>query len=76
LREKHKLRGFKNMVLMRILGPKRDELTGRWRELHIEELHDLYSSRSIVRMIKLKKIRWAGHVVQMGQENNTYGVLV
>jgi hypothetical protein len=53
---------FKNRVLRRIFGPKRDAMSGGWRKMHNEELHDLYSSRSIIRMIKSRKIRWAGHV--------------
>jgi hypothetical protein len=57
-REEHRLRAFENKVL-RIFGPKRDEVTGGWRKLHNEELHNLYSSPSIIRMIKSRKIRWA-----------------
>jgi hypothetical protein len=53
--------------LRRIFGPKRDEVTGEWRKLHNEELHDLYSSPSIVQVIKSRRMRWAGHVVQMGE---------
>jgi hypothetical protein len=56
---------FENRVLRRILGPKRDELTGGWRKLHNKELHNLYSSPSIIRMIKSRRIRWAGHVARM-----------
>jgi hypothetical protein len=54
-------------VLRRIFGPKRDEVTGSWRKLHNEELHKLYSSPSIIRMIKSKRMRWAGHVARMGR---------
>jgi hypothetical protein len=50
-----------------IFGPKRDEVTGEWRKLHNEELHDLYSSSSIIRIIKLRRMRWAGHVARMGR---------
>jgi hypothetical protein len=57
----HKLRGFENRMLWRIFGPKRDGVMGRWRKLHNKELHDLYSSSSIIRIIKLRP-RWAGHV--------------
>jgi hypothetical protein len=57
---------FENRVLRRIFGPKRDEVTGGWRKLHNEELHNLYSSPSIIRMIKSRRMRWAGHVVRMG----------
>jgi hypothetical protein len=57
---------FENRVLRRIFGPKRDEVTGEWRKLHNEELHALYSSPSIIRRIKARRIRWAGHVTRMG----------
>jgi len=67
LREERKLRVFENMVLMRIFGPRRDEVTGEWRRLHNEELNDLYSSPNIVWMIK-SRMRWAGHVERMGEE--------
>jgi hypothetical protein len=66
LREEHRLRVFENWVRRRIFGPKRDEVTGSWRKLHIEELHGLYSSPSIIRMIKARRMRWAGHVAHMG----------
>ena len=65
LREKRRLRVFENRVLMRIFGPKWDEGTGKWRKLHNEELNDLYSSASIVRVIKLRRMRWAVHVAFM-----------
>jgi hypothetical protein len=64
---------FENRVLRRIFGPKRDEVTGGWRELHNEELHDLYSSPSIIRMIKSRRIRWAGHVARMGRRGMHVG---
>jgi hypothetical protein len=64
LREEHRLRVFENRVLRKINGPKRDELTGEWRKLHNEELRDLYSSPSIIRIIKSRKVRWAGHVAR------------
>jgi hypothetical protein len=60
LREEHRLRVFENRVLKRIFGPKRDEMTDGWRKLHNEELHGLYSSPSIVRVIKARRMRWAG----------------
>jgi hypothetical protein len=60
LREEHKLRVFQNRVLRRIFGLKRDEVTGGWRKLHNEELHSFCSSPSIIRMIKPRRIRWAG----------------
>ena len=68
LREERKLRVFENMVLRRIFGPRMDEVTGIWRRLHNEELNDLYSSSNIVRVIKSRRIRWAGHVARMGKE--------
>jgi len=67
LREERKLRVFENMVLRRIFGPRRDEVTGNWRRLYNEERNDLYSSPNIVRVIKLRR-RWAGHVARMGEE--------
>jgi hypothetical protein len=63
----HRLRTFENRVLRRILGPKRDEVTGGWRKLHAEELHNLYCSPSIIRTIKSRRMRWAGHVARMGE---------
>ena len=65
-----------NMVLRSIFGPRRDEVTGEWRRLHNEELNDLYSSPNIVRMIKSRRMRWAGHVARMGEERRVYRVLV
>ena len=67
LREERKLRVFENMVLRRIFGPRRDEVTGEWRRLHNEELNDLYCSPNIVRVIKSRRITWAGHVARMGR---------
>ena len=67
---------FENMVLRRIFGPKRDEVMGKWRRLHKEELNDLYSSRNIVRVIKSRRMKWAGHVACMGEERGVYRVLV
>jgi len=76
LREERKLRVFENMVLRRIFGPRRDEVTGEWRRLHNKELNDLYSSPSIVGVIKSRRIRWAGHVACMSEERGVYRVLV
>jgi len=76
LRDERKLRVFENMVLRRIFGPRRDEITGEWRRLHNEELNDLYPSPNIVRVIKSRRMRWAGHVARMGQERGVYRVLV
>jgi len=74
-REVRKLRVFENMVLRRIFGPRRDEVTGEWRRLHNEELNDLYSP-NIVRVIKSRRMRWAGHVACMDEERGVYRVLV
>ena len=68
LREERKLSVFENMALGRIFGPRRDEVTEEWRRLHNEELNDLYSSPNIVRVIKSRRIRWAGNVAHMGEE--------
>jgi hypothetical protein len=68
---------FENRVLRRIFGPKRNEVTGSWRKLHnVEELQDLYSSPNIIRMIKIKMMRWAGLVEQMREKGNKYRILV
>jgi hypothetical protein len=76
LREKHRLRVFNNKVLRRIFGPKRDEVTGGWRKLHNEELRDLYSSPSIIRILKLRRMGWAGHIARMGEKRNAYRLSV
>jgi hypothetical protein len=76
LREEHRLRVFENKVLMRLFGPKGDEVTGEWRKLYNEEPHDLYSSPSIIRIIKSRRMRWAGHVARMVEKRNAYRVLV
>jgi hypothetical protein len=70
------LRVLENRVLRRIFGSKRDEVTGEWRNLHNEELHILYSSPDIIRQIKSRRMRWAGHVARMGEERNVYRVLM
>jgi hypothetical protein len=74
LREEHRLRVFENRVL-RIFGPKREE-DGSWRKLHNDELHSLYSSPNIVRVIKSRRMRWAGHVARRGEGRGAYRVLV
>ena len=68
LREERRLRAFENRVLRRIIEPRMDELKGEWIKLHKEEFNDLYSSPNIVRVIKSRRIRWAGHVVRMGKK--------
>jgi hypothetical protein len=67
---------FENRVLRGMFGPKRDEVTGEWRKLHNGELHNLYSSPDIIRQIKSRRMRWAGHVARMGEGRNVYSVLV
>jgi hypothetical protein len=67
---------FENRVLRRIFGPKREEVTEGWRKLHNEELHNLYSSPRIIRMIKSRRMRWVGHVSRMGEKRNAYRILV
>ena len=63
-------------MLRRIFGPRREEVTGEWRRLHNEELNDLYSSSNIVRLIKSRRMRWAGHVARKGEERRVYRILV
>jgi hypothetical protein len=76
VREEHKLRVFENRVLRRIFGPRRGRVTGGWRKLHNEELHNLYSSPSIIRIIKSRRMSWARHVARMGEKRNVYRLLV
>ena len=75
MREERRLRVFENRVL-RIFGPKRDEVTGEWRKLHNEELNDMYSSPTIVLVIKSRRMRWAGHVARIGEGRGLYRILV
>jgi hypothetical protein len=70
LREEHSLRVIENRVLRRIFGPKKDEVIGGWRKLHYEELHNLYSSPIIIRMMKSRTMLWAGHVARMEEKRN------
>jgi hypothetical protein len=63
---------FEDRVLGRIFGPKRDEVTGGWRKLRNEELHDLYSSPTMIKIMKLRRMRWVGHVARMGEKRNMY----
>jgi hypothetical protein len=74
--EEHRLRVFENRVLRKIFGPKRDEVIGGWRKLHNEELHNLYCSQSIIRIIKSRRMRWTGHVARMREKRNSYRILV
>jgi hypothetical protein len=67
---------FENRLLRRIFGPKREEVRGDWRILHNEELHSLYSSPSIIRVVKSRRMRWAGHVARVREERNACGILV
>jgi hypothetical protein len=73
LREEHRQRVFEDR---RIFGPKRDKVTGEWRKLHNEELHILFSSPHIIRQIKSRRMRWAGHIARMGEERNMYRALM
>jgi hypothetical protein len=76
LREKRRLRVFETRVLRRVFEPKMKEVTGEWRKLHIEELNDLYTLPNIVRVVKSRIMRWAGHVARMGEERGVHRVLV
>ena len=76
LREELKRGVFENRVLRRVFGPKRDEVTGEWRKLHNEELRDLYSLLDIVRVVKLRRMKWMGHVACMGEGRGVHRVLV
>jgi len=76
LREERKLRVSENMVLRRIFGPRRDDVTGEWRRLNNEKLNDLYCSPNIVRVITWRRMRWAGQLSRMGEERGVYRVLV
>ena len=76
MREEHRLRVFENRVLSRTFGPKRDGVTGEWRKLVNEELNDLCTSLNIVRVIKSRRMNWAGHVARMEEERGVHKVLV
>jgi hypothetical protein len=76
LREEHRLRVLENRVLRRIFGRKRDEVTREGRKLHNEELRDLYSLPSIIRVVKLRSMRWAGNIARIGEKRNAYRLLV
>ena len=67
---------FENKVLRKIYGPKRDEMTGEWKKQHNEELHGLYDSLDVVRIMKLHRLRWVGHVARMGEKRRLYSILV
>jgi hypothetical protein len=75
LREEHRLRVFENRGLRKVFGPQRDEVTGGWRKLHNEELRDLYSLPSVIRIIN-SRIRWVGYVTRMGEKRNKYRLLL
>ena len=75
-REERRLRVFQSRVLRRIVGPRRDEVTGEWRKLHNEELNDLYCSPNIFRVIKSRRMRWVGHVARIRKRRGVYRVLV
>ena len=74
--EERKLRVFENRVLRRIFGPKRNDVTEDWRKLHNEELNDLYCSPNIIRVIKSRRMRWAGHIARIGERRGEYMILV
>jgi hypothetical protein len=76
LRGEHRFRVFENRVLRRMFGPKREEVTGDWRKLHNEELHDMYASPNIIRMVKSRWMKCAGHVARIGEILNAYDILV
>jgi hypothetical protein len=76
LREERRLRVFENRVLRRVFGPKRGKVTGEWRKLHNGVLNDLYSLLYIVRVVKSRRMRWAGHVARMGEDRGVHRVLV
>jgi len=76
LREERRLSVFENRVLKRVFGSNRDGVIGEWRKLHNEELNDLYSSLNTVRVIKSRRMRWAGNVAHVGEGRGVYGILV
>jgi hypothetical protein len=76
VKEEHKLRVFENRVVRKEFGPQRDEVTGGWRKLHKEELQNLYSSPSIIRIVKSRRMRWMGHLARRGEKRNVYRLLV
>jgi hypothetical protein len=75
-KEERRLRVFEKRVLRRVFGPKRDDVTGKWRKLHKEELNDLYSLPKIVRVVKSRRMRWAGHVARVGEDRGVHRVLM
>jgi hypothetical protein len=75
LREEHRLRVYGKRLLRRIFGTKREKVTGGWRKLHIDELHNLHSSPSTIRMTESRRMSWAGHVARMGEKRNAYIIL-
>jgi hypothetical protein len=76
LKQESRLRVFENSVLRRIFGPKRDEVTGEWSRLHNEEINALYFSPNIIQVLKLRRLKWGGHVAGMGERRGAYRALV
>jgi hypothetical protein len=76
LREECRLRGFENSMLKRVFEPRRDKVTGEWKKLYNEGLNDLYSSPNIVSVMKMRRMKWAGHVAHMGKRRDVCRVLV
>ena len=76
MREEPRLRVFENRVLRRIFGPERDEVTGEWRKVHNKELYDLYCTPNVIRVIKLRRMRWTGHLARMEERRGVYGALM
>jgi len=76
LADEHKLRVLENKVLKKIYGPKQGDMAGEWRRLHNKELHGLYDSPDVVRIMKSRRLRWAGHVARMGEKRRLYSIVV
>jgi hypothetical protein len=76
IKEEHRLEVFENRVLRRIFGPRRDEVTGGWRKLQNEELHKLYSSPSLIKMIKSRRMRWDGHIARRALKRSEFWIFI